>query len=145
MSKTPNKLSNILALGALLAALSGTLQARDPGVNQVGVRGGTVGAGAPGVGVRDPGINQPGAAGNVGAARVGVGAPGVGVRDPGINQPGATGNVGVAGRRIVATSVFVASLPPSCTAVVIDGKTLQQCGGVYYQPSGNQYMVVKVE
>lgn len=117
MSMIPNKLMTILAAGAAVAALSGTLQARDPGVNQVGVRGGTVG----------------------------VGAPGVGVRDPGINQPGAAGNVGVVGRRVVATSVFVATLPPSCTTVVVDGKTLQQCGGVYYQPSGNQYMVVKVE
>ena len=117
MSMILNKLRTILAVGLAVAALSGTLQARDRGVNQVGVKGGTVG----------------------------VGAPGAGGRDPGINQPGAAGNVGVAGRRVVATSVFVASLPPSCTAVVIDGKTLQQCGGVYYQPSGNQYMVVKVE
>ena len=93
---------------------------------------------------RDPGVNQPGARGGVAGA--GVGAPGVGVRDPGINQPGAVGNVGaVAARRIVATSVFVATLPASCTAVVIEGTTLQQCGGVYYQPSGKQYMVVKVE
>lgn len=145
MSMITNKLKSTLVIALAVAALSGTLQARDRGVNQVGVKGGTVGVGAPGAGVRDPGINQPGAAGNVGAATVGVGAPGVGVYDPGINQPGAAGNVGVAGRRVVATSVFVASLPPSCTAVVIDGKTLQQCGGTYYQPSGGQYMVVKVE
>ena len=120
MSKKRNNVRHILIVGAALAALSGTLHARDPGVNQPGVRGGTAGVGAPGVGVRDPGINQPGAVGNVG-----VGA--------------------VAARRIVATSVFVATLPASCTAVVIEGTTLQQCGGVYYQPSGKQYMVVKVE
>ena len=90
-------------------------------------------------------VGVSGVIGVSGVAGVGVGAPGVGVYDPGINQPGAAGNVGVAGRRVVATSVFVASLPPSCTAVVIDGKTLQQCGGTYYQPSGGQYMVVKVE
>jgi hypothetical protein len=145
MSMTLNKFWTILALGTTVAVLSGSLQARDRGINQVGARGGTAGVGAPGVGARDPGINQPGAVGNVGVAGAGVGAPGVGVRDPGINQPGAAGNVGVAGRRVVATSVFVATLPPSCTAVVIDGKTLQQCGGVYYQPSGNQFMVVNVE
>jgi hypothetical protein len=143
MSKTSKKFWTLLVLSASLAALSGTLQARDRGVNQIGVRGGTAGVGAPGAGVRDPGINQPGAAGNVGAAGVGVGAPGVGVYDPGINQPGAAGNF--AGRRIVATSVFVATLPPSCTTVVVESKNLHQCGGVYYQPSGNQYMVVKVE
>lgn len=78
-----------LVIGALAATLSGSPHARDPGINQPGIRGGTAGVGAPGVGVRDPGINQPGARGNVG-----VGAPGAGVRDPGINQPGAIGNVG---------------------------------------------------
>ena len=87
MSMILNKLRTILTIGMAVAALSGTLQARDRGVNQVGVKGGTVGVGAPGAGVRDPGINQPGAAGNVGVAGVGVGAPGVGVYDPGINQP----------------------------------------------------------
>src|SRR5512143_3724724 len=90
MSTRSSRWSRIMVFGAALAALSGALHARDPGINQPGVRGGTAGVGAPGVGVRDPGINQPGAAGNVGvpAARVGVGAPGVGVWDPGINQPG---------------------------------------------------------
>lgn len=101
MSKRRSKVGHILAVGATLAALSGELQARDPGINQPGVRGGTAGVGAPGVGVRDPGINQPGAAGNVGAAGVGVGAPGVGVVDPGINQPGVAGNVGGVARRSV--------------------------------------------
>jgi hypothetical protein len=118
MGKTRYNLGRVLVLGAALAALSGALQARDPGVNQPGPRGGTAGVGAPGVGVRDPGVNQPGAAGNVG---------------------------GVARRRIIATSTVVATLPPGCTTVVIEGTTLQQCGGTYYQPSGSNYMVVKVE
>ena len=118
MSKTRFNLGLVLVLGAALAALSGALQARDPGVNQPGVRGGTAGIGAPGVGVRDPGVNQPGAAGNVG---------------------------GVARRRIIATSTVVATLPPGCTTVVIEGTTLNQCGGTYYQPSGSKYVVVKVE
>lgn len=48
-------------------------------------------------------------------------------------------------RTIVATSVYVATLPPSCTTVVIEGVTLRQCGGTYYQPSGNQYVVVNVQ
>ena len=72
---------------AMVAALPGTSNARDPGINQPGAAG-NVG--------RDPGINQPGAAGNVGRDP-GINQPGaagnVG-RDPGINQPGAAGNVG---------------------------------------------------
>ena len=116
MSKRRNMLEHVLVVGAALAALSGAVDARDPGINQPGARGGTAGVGAPGVGVRDPGINQPGAAGNVGVAR-----------------------------RIVRTSVVVATLPAGCKSVTIEGTTLQQCGGTYYQPSGNQYVVVKVQ
>ena len=59
-------------IGAMVITLPGTLNARDPGINQPGAAG-NIGP--------DPGINQPGAAGNIG-------------RDPGINQPGAAGNVG---------------------------------------------------
>jgi len=121
MRERRHKFGHILVVGAALVALAGALHARDPGINQPGVRGGTAGAGAPGVGIRDPGINQPGAAGNVG---------GVARRTT---------------RRIVATSAVVATLPPNCTTVVIEGTTLQQCGGTYYQPSGNQYVVVNVE
>jgi len=47
-------------------------------------------------------------------------------------------------RMIRRTSVYVATLPAGCTTVVIEGTTLQQCGGTYYQPSGNQYVVVNV-
>lgn len=48
-------------------------------------------------------------------------------------------------RMIYATSVYVATLPPACTIVVIEGTTLHQCGGTYYQPSGTQYVVVNVQ
>jgi formate hydrogenlyase subunit 4 len=48
-------------------------------------------------------------------------------------------------RTIYATSVYVATLPPACTVVVIEGTTLQQCGGTYYQASGSQYVVVNVQ
>jgi hypothetical protein len=48
-------------------------------------------------------------------------------------------------RTIIVTSVYVAALPPACTTIVIEGTTLQQCGGTYYQPSGNQYVVVNVQ
>ena len=92
MSKRRNKLGHILAVGAALAALSGALPARDPGINQPGVRGGTAGVGAPGVGVR-PGVG-------VGAPGVGV-APGLGVGAPGVGVEPANrgGPVDRAGRR----------------------------------------------
>ena len=48
-------------------------------------------------------------------------------------------------RMIYATNVYVATLPPACTVVVIEGTTLQQCGGTYYQASGNQYVIVNVQ
>jgi len=48
-------------------------------------------------------------------------------------------------RTIVATSVYVATLPPACTVVVIEGMTLHQCGGTYYQPYGTQFVVVNVQ
>lgn len=102
MNRTFNRRIPVLLAAALVAAVAGPACARDPGINQPGVAGGTAGVGAPGRGVYDPGINQPGAAGNVGrAARVGVGAPGVGVVDPGLNQPGVAGNVGGVARRSV--------------------------------------------
>ena len=49
-------------------------------------------------------------------------------------------------RRVIRrTSVYVATLPTSCTTVVIEGTTLHQCGGTYYQPTGNQYVIVNVD
>ncbi len=48
-------------------------------------------------------------------------------------------------RMIYATTVYVATLPPACTVVVIEGTSLHLCGGTYYQASGTQYVVVKVE
>lgn len=47
-------------------------------------------------------------------------------------------------RMIVATSVYVPTLPPSCTVIVIEGTSLHQCGTTYYQASGTQFVVVNV-
>jgi hypothetical protein len=47
-------------------------------------------------------------------------------------------------RMVYATNVYVASLPPACTTIIIEGTTLHQCGGTYYQQSGTQYVVVNV-
>ncbi|HIK46245.1 MAG TPA: hypothetical protein IGR64_15400 [Leptolyngbyaceae cyanobacterium M65_K2018_010] len=48
-------------------------------------------------------------------------------------------------RMIYATSIYAATLPVGCTSVVINGTSLYQCGATYYQPSGNQYVVVNVQ
>ena len=47
-------------------------------------------------------------------------------------------------RTIHRTAVYAATLPRGCSTVVIEGTTLQQCGGTYYQPHGNQYVIVNV-
>lgn len=49
-------------------------------------------------------------------------------------------------RRVIRrTTVYVATLPPKCTVVVVEGTSLHLCGGTYYQPYGTQYVVVNVE
>ena len=47
-------------------------------------------------------------------------------------------------RTIRRTAAYVAVLPGGCSTVIINGVTLHQCGGVYYQAQGNQYVVVNV-
>lgn len=54
------------------------------------------------------------------------------------------------GATVAVTSAVVGSmvrtLPPSCSAVVVNGMTYQQCGGAWYQPqyagSSVQYVVI---
>ena len=49
-------------------------------------------------------------------------------------------------RRIMRRStIYVATLPRSCTTVYIEGVRLHQCGGTYYQPYNNQYVVVYLD
>jgi hypothetical protein len=48
-------------------------------------------------------------------------------------------------RAIRRSTIYVATLPRSCTQVNIDGTVLQQCGGTYYQPHQGQYVVVYVD
>ncbi len=67
-----------------------------------------------------------------------------------VGRPATPGSVaGVARRttrRVVRrTTVYVATLPPACTTVVIEGATLQRCGGTSTEASGSQYVVVNVE
>jgi hypothetical protein len=48
-------------------------------------------------------------------------------------------------RRVIhRTAVYVATLPRGCTTVVIEGTSLHQCGATYYQPQGNQFVVITV-
>ena len=47
-------------------------------------------------------------------------------------------------RTIRRTTRYVATLPRGCSTVVIEGTTLHQCGGTYYQPHNSQYVVVNV-
>jgi hypothetical protein len=77
-------------------------------------------------------------------AQARVGKPG----RPGV--PGVHGGAAVVAHRttrrvIRRTAIFVAVLPDGCQNVVIEGTTLQQCGGTYYQSSGNQYVVVEID
>lgn len=65
-------------------------------------------------------------------------------------RPATPGSVAGVARRttrrvIRRTTVYVATLPASCTTVIIDNVTVYSCGGVYYQPYRNQYVVVIIE
>ena len=67
-----------------------------------------------------------------------------------IGRPASPGSVAGVARRttrrtIRRTSRYVATLPRGCTTVVIEGTTLQHCGGTYYQASGGKYVVVHVD
>lgn len=49
-------------------------------------------------------------------------------------------------RRVIRrTAYYVAVLPVGCPVVMINGSNLYYCGGVYYQPYGNQYVVVVID
>ena len=48
-------------------------------------------------------------------------------------------------RTIRRTAIYRATLPAGCTTVVMEGVTLHQCGATYYQPYGNQFVVVEVD
>jgi hypothetical protein len=67
-----------------------------------------------------------------------------------VGRPATPGSVaGVARlttRRMVRrTSIYVATLPAGCHTVNVEGTTLQECNGTYYQASGTQYEVVQVD
>ena len=56
------------------------------------------------------------------------------------------GGGAVAGAAVVtaiAVGTMVATLPPSCTAMVVNGVTYQNCAGTYYVPSSSQWVIVE--
>jgi hypothetical protein len=49
-------------------------------------------------------------------------------------------------RRVIRRStIYAATLPVGCSTIYIDGVMVYQCGGTYYQPYNNQYVVVYVD
>ncbi len=52
----------------------------------------------------------------------------------------------VAGAAVVtaiAIGTIVATLPPSCSTLIVNGVTYHNCSGTYYAPSGTQWVVVQ--
>jgi len=67
-----------------------------------------------------------------------------------IGRPMSPGSVAGVSRRttkraIRRTSIYAATLPKSCTTVVVEGTSLYLCSGTYYQSYNNQYVVVNVD
>ena len=55
------------------------------------------------------------------------------------------GGAAVVGAAVVGAVVVgsvVATLPPACSQVVVNGVVYQNCDSVYYVPTGGQYIVV---
>lgn len=49
-------------------------------------------------------------------------------------------------RRMIRRSmIYVSVLPGNCTSTFAEGVSLYQCGGSYYQPYGNQYVIVYLD
>ena len=50
--------------------------------------------------------------------------------------------VGAAVVGAVVVGTVVATLPPACSSVIVNGIRYQNCDGAYYQPQGTQYIIV---
>ena len=66
-----------------------------------------------------------------------------------VGRPATPGSVAGVARRttrrtVRRTSRYVAALPGGCGRVTLYGTVVWNCGGVYYQPYGNRYVVVVV-
>jgi hypothetical protein len=47
-------------------------------------------------------------------------------------------------RRVVRSAVYISTLPPRCTVVIINNIRYYSCRGKYYQPYGGRYVLVYV-
>ena len=74
----------------------------------------------------------------VGSAQARVGRPATPVSVAGVARR-------TTRRAIRRSTVYVATLPQSCTLVNIDGTSLYLCGTTYYQSHQGHYVVVYVE
>jgi hypothetical protein len=64
-----------------------------------------------------------------------------------VGRPATPGSVAGVARRTTRRTVrrttrYVAALPAGCGRVTMYGAVVWNCGGVYYQPYGNRYVVV---
>lgn len=64
-----------------------------------------------------------------------------------IGRPATPGSVAGIARRstrrtVRRTANYYASLPGNCARVTVFGTAVYDCGGTYYQPYGDQYVVV---
>lgn len=64
-----------------------------------------------------------------------------------IGRPATPGSVAGVARRttrrtVRRTSAYYAALPGNCAYVTLYGVAVYDCGGTYYQPYGNQYVIV---
>ncbi len=49
-------------------------------------------------------------------------------------------------RRVIRrSSSYAPTLPGGCSTVIVEGTTLYLCGGSYYQPYNNQYVIVYID
>ncbi|MDK1373686.1 MULTISPECIES: hypothetical protein [unclassified Sinorhizobium] len=49
-------------------------------------------------------------------------------------------------RRVIRrSSVYVAALPAGCVRTSVSGAVVWRCGGAYYQPYGDRYVVVYID
>jgi hypothetical protein len=67
-----------------------------------------------------------------------------------IGRPATPGSVAGVARRttrrtIRRTTRYYAALPAGCARITLYGAAVWNCGGVYYQPYGNQYVIVVVD
>jgi hypothetical protein len=67
-----------------------------------------------------------------------------------IGRPATPGSVGGVARRTTRRTVrrtarYVAVLPGGCARATLYGAAVWSCGGIYYQPYGDQYVVVVID